>query len=84
MISSGEGIAIGSVVIAFFGLVFRMNGTADGKRKNIYDRIEQERKDAEIKFQSANMCTERYGNLESKVDEIKCDVKKLLTRNNLK
>ena len=78
MINLGEGAAIGGVVLCFASLVFRVSKNGDSKRKTIYDRIEQERKDVEVKYQPIKMCDERYKNLDGKVEEVKGDIKKLL------
>ena len=77
-------LLIGSIAtaIGLTTLVTKLTDRGAGKRNKIYERIEQERKDAEDKFVDIKVCNITSGNIEKKLDEICKDVKQILRNGN--
>ena len=73
---AGIGLLVGITSVAF-----KIFDRGDSKRTKIYERIEQERKDADDNYTSTELCGERSGNITGKLEEIGKDVKVLLKTN---
>lgn len=71
-------------IIAVIGITVSVGKYLDGKRKGIYKKIDVERENSDKKFVSKELCEERSGNIQKKLEEIGGDVKKLLTKNGIK
>ncbi len=72
-------IGSGVLLIGITSLAVKIADNGNHKRKKIYERIEQERKDTEEKFVSTKLCDERSGNIQTQLIEIGKDVKTILS-----
>ena len=72
-------VGSGVFLVGLSTFVMKILDNGNGKRKKIYERIEQERKDTEAKFIATKLCEERSGNINKQLDEISKDVKLILT-----
>ena len=70
-------------IVGVTTLATRLLDRGDGKRKVIYDRIEQERKDADDKYRTVKFCDERSTHItknqqtmQTTLDTILTEVKK--------
>jgi len=84
MIHVGEGIAFGSLLLAFFGFVGGIYHNESKKRARIYQRIDEVKKKNDEDFVLKDLCDNNVKHLTDDVREIKSDVKKLLFKNGLK
>lgn len=69
-------VALGDVVSVFFVLaiavfIFRNNKAESEKRKDIYNKIERSKKDAEEKFVETKVCKVLHRELKDDIGEIK-------------
>lgn len=87
----GESIAFGSLVLAFLGFVYKASADEAIKRKAIFDRvdkikeatsdkIEEAKKEMDIKLQSKEICIIHNERIDATLQEIKIDVKTLLQK----
>lgn len=65
----------------FVGLFMKIADRGASKRKSIYERIEEERKDAEDKYVPIKVCEVTSRNIEKKLDSISTDVKTIISKN---
>ncbi len=68
-----------ATAIGLTTLVTKLTDRGAGKRNKIYERIEQERKDAENKYMSEKMCLERSGNIQEKLTKLEDGQATILT-----
>lgn len=76
-------IGCGTFLVGIVALASKLIDNGNGKRKKLYERIEDERKDAEEKYMKIDLCTERSGNIVKKLDSIEGKMDKLLTKNGI-
>jgi len=69
--SFGEGIATGAFVVTTLGLFLRITNNEIDKRKRIYERIDEIKKDNETKLQSKEICTIVHTELKDDIKDIK-------------
>ena len=77
----GEGMAFGGLVIGFLGFIYKVSNDETGKRKRIYERIDEIKKNNEEKLQSKEICNLHIDTINATLLEIKTDVKTLLKSN---
>ena len=73
-----EGIAFGSLVLGFLGFIYKFGNDEQGKRARIYTRIDEVKKDFEVKTQTKEICNIHVETLNNTLAEIRDDVKTLL------
>ncbi len=70
-------------MILILGFVIKQNGKNEEGRKSIYRRLDNDRTFTENTYVRKDIHDTKYETMERDVTEIKCDVKKLLTKNNI-
>ncbi len=88
--TSHSWIALGTLGVAFGVAIYTMIRHTDDKRRRIYERLDEVKKDHEEKYVSKEVCgivhKQTLQNIEllrDDIDEVKMDVKKILTKNGI-
>lgn len=85
--TTGEGVAFGSLVATIIGLVLKFTNDEATKRRRIYERVDEVKKAVDekldIKFVNKDICNLTHKQTNDTLQEIKADVKLLLRHNGL-
>ena len=86
-----DGVALGSLALAFGVMGIKINGTVIGLKKDVdekvrrnYKRLDEVKLYTEQTYTRKDICSERHEQIQKDLTEIKSDVKKLLTKNGIK
>lgn len=75
-----EWVIGGGGLLALFLMVFKSNSDNSKKVGRVYERMDECKKDFEIKYTSKDVCSVLHKTIKDDVAEIKLDVKELLGR----
>lgn len=79
-----EAVTFGTFAVTFFGVLWKISSNGEYRRKKIYETIEEEREKVDKDFTRKERCDLISQRLIADTKEIKADVKKLLSKNEIK
>jgi len=87
MLNPEWAMATGVIIIAGFSIgtytkVGKVAQDAEDKRGRIYERVDEVKQANKDEFVAQAVCDVKYDGVTKKLDEIACDVKKILTNGN--
>lgn len=72
---------IGSIGIAFVGLLYKFSLDTDNKVKRTYKRLDENKEHNNEKFTNKEVCNVLHRQIDSKLTEISMDIKELIKMN---